>query len=173
MWERFTKRARAAVTASADLARDAGAEQIAPVHLLGAVVQGRPNVATEVLASCGADLAALESGLLRRGRAPGGLDDDDAEALAAIGIDLDEVLRHVTPGPRGSRAPRFAKPAKKVLELSLREAIALRHNYIGCEHLLLGVVRTQDPTVLAALEEQGIDTATLRDAVRDAVRRAG
>ena len=62
---------------------------------------------------------------------------------------------------------------KKVLELSLREAIALRHNYIGTEHLLLGVVRGGDPTVLATLAALEVTPARLRTAVADAVRRAG
>ena len=106
-----------------------------------------------------------------------GLDADDAAALRAIGIDLDEVVRRIdrnlaAPLP-SKRFPSFARGSKKALELALREALALRHNYIGTEHLLLGLVRGGDRVVLDTLGAFDIEPAALRDAVRDAVRRAG
>ena len=71
------------------------------------------------------------------------------------------------------RFPKFARGSKKVLELSLREAISLGHNYIGTEHLLLGLVRGGDRVVLDTLGAFGIERDALRAAVVDAVRRAG
>ena len=68
---------------------------------------------------------------------------------------------------------RFARPSKKVLELALREAVALRHNYIGTEHLLLGLVREGDVIVRDTLVAAGVDPTTLRAAVAEAVRKAG
>ncbi len=71
------------------------------------------------------------------------------------------------------RLPRFGRGSKKALELALREAIALRHNYIGTEHLLLGLVRGGDRVVLDTLGAFGIERDALREAVAAAVRRAG
>ena len=103
----------------------------------------------------------------------------DADALRSIGIDLDEVLRAaaesfgtdrvdrvVRKEPRGDRAkPPLVPRARRVLQLSLREALSLGHKYIGTEHLLLAIVR----------EGRGVGAQILRrrtgglDAVRDAV----
>ena len=113
----------------------------------------------------------------RRTQYVDGLDQDDAEALQAIGIDLDAVVRRVEthlgglPAPR-RRRPRMSRSAKKVLELSLREAVALRHNYIGTEHLLLALARTDDRVVADTLAAVGVDRPALRAAVAEAVRRA-
>ena len=60
-----------------------------------------------------------------------------------------------------------------MLELALREAVALRHNYIGTEHLLLGLVREGDVIVRDTLVASGVDPTTLRAAVAEAVRKAG
>jgi ATP-dependent Clp protease ATP-binding subunit ClpA len=106
-----------------------------------------------------------------------GLDADDAEALLAIGIDLDEVVRRIDRNLGGAMPargrPRFSRASKKVLELALREAIALRHDYIGTEHLLLGLVRGDDRVVRDTLAAFGLEQPALRASVRDAVRRAG
>ena len=60
-----------------------------------------------------------------------------------------------------------------MLELSLREAIAMRHDYIGSEHLLLGLVREDDRVVRDTLAAFDIEPAGLRRRVADAVRKAG
>jgi ATP-dependent Clp protease ATP-binding subunit ClpA len=73
----------------------------------------------------------------------------------------------------GCRRPRFSRDSKKVLELALREALALRHNYIGTEHLLLGLVRGGDRVVTDTLAGFDIEPSALRSAVADAVRKAG
>ena len=59
-----------------------------------------------------------------------------------------------------------------MLELSLREALALHHHYIGTEHLMLGLVRQDDSIVGGAMRAADVGTSTLRDDVRQAVRRA-
>ena len=107
-----------------------------------------------------------------------GLDADDAEALAAIGIDLDEVVRRIdsnlpTRRRAGHNAPRFSRASKQVLALSLREALALQHDYIGSEHLLLGLVRDGDRVVLDTLAACGVEPASLRQRVANAARKAG
>jgi hypothetical protein len=78
---------------------------------------------------------------------------------------------------RGDGAPSghipFTPRAKKVLELSLREALALGHNYIGTEHILLGIVREGDGVAVAVLEQRGATGPTIRALVQAAVAEAG
>jgi ATP-dependent Clp protease ATP-binding subunit ClpA len=179
MLERFTKRAREVVERAVEIATESRASQVRPEHLFAAVLWDSDCLVVRVLEQCGADLDRLHAELdRRRSRYVDGLDDDDATALSALGIDLAEVVRRLGDAPRGG--PRFGRPrkrfsrsAKKVLELSLREAIALRHNYIGTEHLLLGLVRDGDAIVNESLRDAGVDMSALRQSVADAVRRAG
>jgi ATP-dependent Clp protease ATP-binding subunit ClpA len=177
MFERFTKRARTVVEGATAHAREATADETRPEHLLQALLDDRANLAVRVLAGLGAPVEQVRAELShRRGQYVDGLDADDAEALAAIGIDLDEVVRRIDRqlgGPRRARRPRFSRGSKKVLELSLREAIALRHDYIGTEHLLLGLARCDDRLVADTLAACGVERATLRAAVAEAVREAG
>jgi hypothetical protein len=79
-----------------------------------------------------------------------------ARAIAAAGADLGDVRRAAQALPRadaGSRRhPKMSKAAKKTLELALRESLRLGHDYIGTEHLLLGLLRTpQDPAARVLL----------------------
>jgi ATP-dependent Clp protease ATP-binding subunit ClpA len=177
MFERFTKRARRAVERSADLAVEKHASHVRPEHLFLALLDDADNLAVRVLADLGAPADRLHEELeRRRSRYVDGLGDEDAEALATIGIDLHEVLRRVGRGSgEGHRRgrPRFSRESRKVLELSLREAIALRHNYIGTEHILLGLARGGDPAVRDTLAALDVSPADLRGAVADAVRKAG
>ena len=108
-----------------------------------------------------------------------GLDEDDAEALKAVGIDLDEVVRRIdqnlgglSGGGRKGHIP-FSRGSKKALNLSLREAITLGHNYIGTEHILLGLARSDDRVIADTLARLGIERGPLRRAVAEAVRKAG
>jgi ATP-dependent Clp protease ATP-binding subunit ClpA len=177
MFERFTKRARTVVQeARAHAERSSG--EVRPEHLLLALLEQRGCVATQVLASLGAppdDLRAeLERHIARYGD---GLDEDDAEALAGIGIDLEQVTARIEVQlgglhRRGGRVG-FSRAGRKVLELSLREAMALQHHYIGTEHLLLGLARADDRIVADTLARWGLTRADLRLAVAEAVRRAG
>src|SRR5262249_60985340 len=91
-----------------------------------------------------------------------------------IGIDLDQVRQATEasfgPGALDPKARRvmpkghipFTKRAKKTLELSLRESLALGHKYIGSGHLLLGLLRGGDGLAVRALVEAGVDLAALR-----------
>jgi ATP-dependent Clp protease ATP-binding subunit ClpA len=111
-------------------------------------------------------------------------DAEDAAALKAIGIDLDAVRRAIEenfgPGAlrlpdetskrrrlfgRSAGTPRhvpFSPRAKKTLELSLREAIRLKHNFIAPEHILLGILREGQGLACRILADAGVDTAALR-----------
>jgi ATP-dependent Clp protease ATP-binding subunit ClpA len=108
----------------------------------------------------------------------------DGAALASIGIDLDEVRRQVeeafgpgaldrTMAARGGRRrghTPFDRSAKKVLELALREAIALHHNYIGTEHLLLGMLHTETGAAQRILAARGVRQHVARVMVEELVR---
>jgi ATP-dependent Clp protease ATP-binding subunit ClpA len=178
MFERFTKPARLAVEEAVTVAQGAAAAETRPEHLLQALLADEACLACSVLSALGAPPSEVREALTRTTtRYVDGLDAEDAEALRTIGIDLEEVARRIDrdgdghPSRRGR--PRFARSSKKVLELALREAISLRHNYIGTEHLLLGLVRGGDRTVVDTLGRFGIDRDQLRAAVADAVRQAG
>ena len=84
-----------------------------------------------------------------------------AKSLEALGISLSGVREQVThvlgkgqSAPTGHHIP-FTPRAKKVLELSLREALQLGHNYIGTEHLLLGLIREGEGVAAQVLERMG------------------
>ncbi|HET8562157.1 MAG TPA: Clp protease N-terminal domain-containing protein [Marmoricola sp.] len=178
MLERFTGPARDVVTEARRHAEEATASEVRPEHLLMALLERDGCLAVRALEGLGAPADRVRAELdQRRTRYGDGLDEDDAEALAAIGIDLDEVVRRIDRNLGGLRGragrTRFSRPAKKVLELSLREAVALRHNYIGTEHLLLGLSRCDDRVVADTLAACGLSRPALRDSVADAVRRAG
>ena len=191
MFERFTNRARQVVVVAHEEARAARDSAIHADHLLLAMLRDPDCLAVRVMTDLGASSADLRAavGRLRSGRRPGAFDESDAAALRVIGIDLDEVLRSVeenlgaglgAPGdpdspqrPGRARRMPFAPESKKALELALREAIALRHNYIGTEHLLLGLLRLDRGVAAAALAELGLRHRDVRAAVVEALRATG
>lgn len=178
MFERFTQEARRAVEGAVTTAREATAGEVRPEHLLCAVLDDEDCLAVRMLADAGAPSGRVREELdLRRLQYVDGLDAEDAEALQVLGIDLDEVVRRIDRNLGGAvpgrRAPRLAKESKKVLELALREATALRHGYIGSEHLLLGLVRSGDRVVLDTLMAVGVEPAELRERAAQGARRTG
>jgi hypothetical protein len=124
------------------------------------------------------------------GTPPKILSDEDAAALQTIGIDAGAVLARIeqsfgadalTPAcsrPRrgllGRRrvSTRFTRRAKKVLELSLREAVWLHHSYIGAEHLLLGLLREGGSLTVEILTRAGLSRDELRRATLAALNKA-
>jgi ATP-dependent Clp protease ATP-binding subunit ClpA len=127
---------------------------------------------------------------------PAEMDAEDAAALKAIGIDLAAVRKAIEEnfGPGALRLPREAGPKrrnplsrfyggkshipfsprnKKVLELSLREAIRLKHNFIAPEHILLGLLRDGNGLAVQILVEAGVDLGKLRaDVTRSLTNQA-
>jgi hypothetical protein len=146
MFERFTHPARQTVVLAQEEARRLGHAVVGTEHLL-------------------LGLLAVPEGL-------------GARTLAALGIPLDE-LRVEVEGRigRGEGAPEghlpFAPQNKKVLELSLREALQLGHNYIGTEHLLLGLVREGDGVAARVLAGRGAELAAARQEVARQLRLGG
>jgi ATP-dependent Clp protease ATP-binding subunit ClpC len=93
-----------------------------------------------------------------------------AKALESLGVSLEAVREKVeeTIGPAGAAttgSPPFTPRAKKVLELSLREALQLGHNYIGTEHMLLGLVREGEGVAAQVLINLGADLSRVRQQV--------
>jgi hypothetical protein len=138
MFERFSSRARNAVRLAQEETRRLGHTSVGTEHLL--------------------------LGLLSE---PEGL---GARALVAVGVPLDGLRAEVerTIG-RGEGAPAghlpFQPRSKKVLELALREALQLGCNYIGTEHILLGLVREGEGVAAQVLVGRGVDLPTLRQEV--------
>lgn len=107
-------------------------------------------------------------GLVREGDGVAG------KALEALGISLQEVRDKVkdTIGPAGGPtqgAPPFTPRTKKVLELSLREALELGHDYIGTEHILLGLVREGEGVAAQVLVLLGAELSGVRQTVVEAL----
>jgi ATP-dependent Clp protease ATP-binding subunit ClpA len=128
---------------------------------------GRPDqplgpADAEALRSIGIDLDAVLASV-EKTFGPGALGDPrDPEPLDGA------VARQVSKGlfrrrrPGESKSARFSQRAKKTLELALREAVARKDNYIGTEHLLLGVIREGQGLGAQVLAEAGVDFAVLR-----------
>jgi ATP-dependent Clp protease ATP-binding subunit ClpC len=98
----------------------------------------------------------------------GGSQDRTARVLMTLGVDRAKVREAIVQAVgRGDAAPTderlpFTTRAKKVLELSLREALALHHDYIGPEHILLGLVRDTSGLAARILRDLGADPAGVR-----------
>ena len=138
MFERFTDRARRVVVLAKEEARAFDHNYTGTEHLLLGLVGEREGIAGITLAEVGVDLTALRTFVVEQ-----------------VGV---------PPGEPDTRVP-FTPRAKKVLELSLREALHLKHGYIGTEHILLGILREGEGMAVQALLAQGIDLESLRQKV--------
>jgi ATP-dependent Clp protease ATP-binding subunit ClpC len=90
--------------------------------------------------------------------------------LVALDVDPDDVRSELVgsmpdPGKPKKRHVPFGKSSKKVLELALREALAFGHNYIGCEHLLMAVLREERSVASKVLRRVGVEERTARRTV--------
>jgi ATP-dependent Clp protease ATP-binding subunit ClpA len=184
MLERFTEHARTAVLDAKAIASRRGDAEVGSLHLLSALTTG-DSVAARVLADLGVDTAAVDRVLGPGGASLPGGDEADAEALQAIGIDLDEIRRRIEDSfgegalrrvPQARRGPfswngrsPMTDEAKMTLAASLREAQGLHHGYIGSEHLLLGLLRTADRRrpgrLRQAVDSLGISYPAVRERV--------
>ena len=202
MFSRFTDAARHVVVEAQAQARGLDSPRITAGHLLLALLNEDGPIA-DVFRARGADEQATAREVKRAQastrRAGEPLSEEDAAALASLGIDLEAIRaraearfgrgalerrrRRVTPhrglfsgrrlgGSRGFMPLPFAPGAKKALELSLREAIRLGDNHISDLHVALGVLRADDPQAVAVLSTLGVDVAEARTALESLRRRA-
>ncbi len=186
MFEKFADSARSAVVAAQSEAKRLGEPRIHASHLLLGTAVSAEEPLRILLADAGITVDSLRSDCAAQisGDALGA---DDAAALDAIGIDLDAVKSRLEetfgegvldPDPAGSEGAGrknlwgrlghipFDKGAKKALEQSLREAVARHDRVIRAEHVLLGLLRGDDPSV-AAMVTPHIDRDELRQRVTD------
>ncbi len=145
MFERFTERARSAVVLAQDEARRFDHDYIGTEHLLLGLLADGEGLAALVLRDAGLTLRAAQT-------------------------DVDAIVGRGSGAPSGHIA--FTPRAKKVLELSLREALALAHNYIGTEHILLGLIREGDGLAAQILTQRKIGLEALRQQVLSRVGAA-
>ncbi|MEV0033106.1 Clp protease N-terminal domain-containing protein [Nocardia sp. NPDC050793] len=175
MFERFSRSARTAVVIAQEDARELRSPSIEVEHvLLGLLAQGEPELKA-LLADAGLTHEGVLSALNAKGRGEP-LGAEDAEALRSIGIDLDavresleagfgeDVLDRPLPEPRRGFLGRprwndghipFTRDAKKVLELSLREALARKDKSIESGHVLLGILRAPNQTTVSLFGGSG------------------
>ena len=138
MFERFTDRARRVVVLAQDEARMLNHNYLGTEHILLGLIHEGEGIA--------------------------------AQALENLGISLDAVREQVQEViGQGKQAPSghisFSPRAKKVLELSLREGLQLGHQYIGTEHILLGLIREGEGVAAQVLVKLGADLSTVRQQV--------
>jgi ATP-dependent Clp protease ATP-binding subunit ClpA len=168
MFERFTDPAREVLRRAATETHDLGHGFLGTEHLLLGMLDLREGLAFQVLDAAGVSHDAVRGAVV--GLVGPAVDD---EALAVIGIDADAVRRAVeesfgrgaleraVAGQRRAHCqsgPPLTRRTKKVLELSLREAISLRHHHIGTEHLLLALIREGDGVAARVLRLLAPDT---------------
>ena len=138
MFERFTDRARRVLVLAQEEARLLDHSVIGTEHILLGLIREQDGIAAQALQALGISLAAVRE---RVGQ--------------TIGLSAS--------GPTGS--PPFTPRAKKVLELSLREALQLGHTYIGPEHLLLGLVREGEGVAAQVLVSLGAELHRVRQQI--------
>ncbi|SDT79349.1 Clp protease N-terminal domain-containing protein [Actinoplanes derwentensis] len=193
MFERFTKAARDTVIGAQQQAATLGQHTIGTEHTLLALVAGEdPTIRAALHSAAGeVDEQFVRAAIIRHlgGDTPAqsiaDRDAEDAEVLKSIGIDLEAVraaieenfgagaLRLPRPAPKkkgifgrlsaGYQHRPFSARNKKVLELSLREALRLKHNYIAPEHIMLGILREGQGLAMLILTERGVDFDVARD----------
>jgi hypothetical protein len=143
MFERFTERARQVVVLAQEEARGLQHNYIGSEHILLGLLREDRGVAAQALASLGVTLERVREQVLR---------------IVGLGEERS-----------GTQIP-FTTRAKKVLELALRESLALERDYIGTEHILLGLLRQHEGVAVRILLDGDVDLADLRD---ELIARAG
>jgi ATP-dependent Clp protease ATP-binding subunit ClpA len=184
MFERFTQPARDVVVRAEHEAIRLRHDCIGKEHLLLALSEETGGVAAAVLRELGVTHEAVEREVLRvEGLGPpSSLGPEDADALRAIGIDLDEVRRAIEesfgPGALdrtlpscGTRIP-FSSRAKESLQLAARSAKDLHHDHLGTEHVLLGLVRSEGGVGAEVLRGLNVSPAAVRARVLEKLDRA-
>jgi len=138
MFERFTDRARCVVVLAQEEARMLNHNYIGTEHILLGLIHEGEGVAAKALESLGISLEGVRQ-------------------------QVEEIIGQGQQAPSG-HIP-FTPRAKKVLELSLREALQLGHNYIGTEHILLGLIREGEGVAAQVLVKLGADLNRVRQQV--------
>jgi ATP-dependent Clp protease ATP-binding subunit ClpA len=139
MFERFTDASRRVVVLAQEEARVLNHNYIGTEHILLALLREGDGVAARALGSLGITEEAARQ-------------------------QVEEITGRGEPGPQRGHIP-FTPRGKKILQLSLREAIALGHAYIGTEHILLGLLREDDGVAIRVLNGLGVEPNRVRQQV--------
>jgi ATP-dependent Clp protease ATP-binding subunit ClpA len=140
MFERFTDRARRVVVVAQEESRNLGHNYIGTEHILLGILGAGGGVAVTALESLGIGRDAVRQ-----------------QVVEVVGTGPHEVAGHIPFTPR----------AKKVLELSLREALQFGHNYIGTEHILLGLINEGEGVAAQVLVQLGAELDRTRQKVTE------
>src|ERR1700730_178792 len=135
MWEPFTERARRSIVLAQEEAQRLGNNYIGTEHILLGIISEGESLAAKVLQTLGVNLAKVRQ-----------------EVEAIVGRGGQTVQQEMVFTPR----------AKRVIELAFEEARQLNHNYIGTEHLLLGLIREGEGVAARVLTNLGVDPAKVR-----------
>jgi ATP-dependent Clp protease ATP-binding subunit ClpA len=154
-FERFTDRARHVVAEARQAAIESGDGSVGPEHVLLALFSEPASVAARALAAMGVSKETVAAAITAGGH------------TAARDARPDDSTAE---GGAGTSEPAFSGPAKRVLRDALTVALEFSHNYIGTEHLLLGLYRNPDSAATRILLEAGALEATARAHVSDMLR---
>ncbi len=143
MFERMTDRARRVVVLAQEEARLLNHAYIGTEHILLGMLREEEGIGCQALVRHGMSLAAART-----------------KVVEVIGEGVESPAGHIPFTPR----------AKKILEFSLREALQLGHNYIGTEHILLGMVREGEGVAAQVLAKEGLTIGQLRETVLDLLK---
>lgn len=138
LFGRFTDRARRALSLAQEAARQVPHNYVGTEHVLFGVLEEGDNTAVRALLRLNVNLDELRT-----------------EMRASMPSETEPMAGHLPFTPR----------AKRVVELAAKEALALGHNYIGCEHLLLGLLATEDGLASKVLRRLGVELRTTRMAI--------
>lgn len=138
MFERYTERARLAVVEAQTQAMSMKHAYVGTEHLLLGLMVDTDTLAGEVLETLGLTFEGTR-----------------AKVLAIVGEGDDESVAQIP----------FTARARKVLELALREALSMGHNFVGTEHLLLGLVRENEGIAAKVLRDAGAEAEQIRNEI--------
>jgi ATP-dependent Clp protease ATP-binding subunit ClpA len=159
IFNRFAKEARACVQAAVEEARALGHDSVGDEDLLLGILRVDEGMAAAALSSLGVTIEAAREESERMA----------SDALSSVGIFLEDIRREAGDAfdvriPEGRRIP-FSPRAKRVLERALREAVRLRDNRIGTEHVLLGILENEDGTAVRMLSRLGVSPEAVEEKV--------
>jgi hypothetical protein len=172
-FSRFTPRARNSVSAAAEEARERGHDHVFPEHMVLGMLREPEGLAAKAIEALGVSTETARQAVLAAMPPSAG----DERALGAESAAGSQQAAGASPAATSQRAARtepgaggqqaaageadvgnisFAPRTKKAMELAVREALRLEHNYIGTEHLLLGVLEQEEGTGGSTLSQLGV-----------------
>jgi ATP-dependent Clp protease ATP-binding subunit ClpA len=171
--ERFTARARVVISSAALAARDAGQERVSSANILIGLFAEPDGIAGRVLQALGVTREAVRAALQKQQQAAAGqttAGGTTAGDPAAAGMEAATAAAAAAlTNDAAPQIPRFTADGRSTLRDALAIALELGHNYIGTEHLLLGLYPSETPAA-AILRAAGASAATARERVLEELR---